>query len=466
MRTTVLQLAVVMAIAMVGAPPLRAQQPDTTPLTLAERSALAEVFLAITQMVPRYAMLPDNMPTALGPQQLLHEAERLRLTADQRRALEALDFRMEQMFFGVIAAMGQPDTTMLARLWGDAEINTADLAMAASRAWEREKRAVLEFVRIADEMLSLLTPEQRTDYLLLQEEAFTGWAQLEPRSAEEAARVLADMAETGMLPHPLLLGRLRAPELGLSPDEVQRLDSLHVELVAALRALRGGIRPDASLARLSATELQAAMDTLPPGDPHVLDFASELLRLRNESYRALSPSRAAALKELQAELALQPYRPRRVPPRECREGNLSGGRSFGDGLRLNYLLRLRAESADISLLVIGRGDGGRLRETAPPAAQERRLSGFSLGRWFIGHDEDAGRLWLHETPIDLGDANVAILDLDDVADGEPPRVVALLRIDAAVSTGGCVDAHLADIMRDFVHARPELQPYLRPHLQR
>jgi hypothetical protein len=459
MRFRALGLALTMA-ALATAAELPAQQPGAASLDTAQKRLLASTLFGQALGVAQYALLPEDLPRLWGPRDLLDEQQRLRLSAEQRHLLEALDNRMEEAFLSALSIHAAPDSMWVGTLWGDAVIDAADLARAARAHDEWEKTVSLELARIREEVLSVLTPMQRAEFLRHEAETTDALLTVEVRSAGDAAQFLERMAEAGMLPHPLLVGRSRAAELGLSPAELQRLDGLHAYLLAALDSLRG----DTRLPLPSFAEVQAAVNTGEPWNHHVLAFATTMLHLRDATYQALADESAAALKQLQADMALLPFRPRKRPARPCLAGGMTGGGVLHDSdspLHYDAGLTFQGDTAEIRILVIGRGDGGRFRRTDRSVAHERFGAGFSMGRWFIGHEEEAARLWLQDTPVELGDANVVILDLGDVPDGESPRVVALLRIDPRLPTGGCAEANISEILREFVLGHPDLQRYLR-----
>lgn len=274
---------------------------------------------------------------------------------------------------------------------------------------------------------------------------------------------LAEAAESGFFAHPLLLAGSQAAALRLEPTEAQRIQALQGELAAALDVYRASMERDMTWVELTVAELQAALDTAQPAGLHVAALAGELVRLRDETYAALAPQRAAALEALQTEVAGRQFQPRRFPAhlRQCREGGVGGGGVFEDGLSVGYGLRYRGDVADIRILVIGRGNGGRFRGRGePPTRRGVFGAGFSMGRWMIMHEEEAGRLWMDEVQVELGDANVVILDLDDVTEAGAPRVAAMLRIEPVVQTGGCADADVQDVLRAHIFGHPQLQPYL------
>jgi hypothetical protein len=464
MRFRPLQLAFALA-ALAPAAELPALQSGVAPRDTADQRALAGAILMHAQMAAQYALMPDDLPHGWGPDRLLREPQLLGLSAEQRRGLEAFETRMEEAFFRAMGPLSSPDSTLLGRLWVDAIIDPAELARQGLALDERGKRALLEFSLIRDEILTLLTPVQRAEFLRLENEEAAAWLSIEVRSAAEAAEILDRLADSGMLPHALLVARLMAAELGLSPAEMGRLDELHEELLTALEALRDVMVIDTRAMTLSPADLQAALDTAGPWNHHVAAFATELLHLRDATYRTLDGERAASLRLMQADVAARPFRRHELRPRECRAGGMGGGGvlgHLGHDMRFGYGLTFRGDVAEIHILVIGRGDGGRLRSADRHAAHEGlRGSGFSMGRWMIAHDPEAARLWLQETPIELGDANVVILDLDGVLDGDVPRVAAVLRIDPLVPTGGCAERNISVILQEFVLEHPELQPYLR-----
>jgi hypothetical protein len=305
-----LVLALTMAT-LATAAELPAQQPGAASLDTAKQRLLAGTLFIQAQWVAHHALLPEDEPRVWGPRDLLDEQQRLGLSAEQRRLLEALDDRLDEAVFSALGIHYAPDSMWIGTLWGDAAIGAADLAWAAGAHDEWEKTVSLEVARIREEVLAVLTPMQRAEFLRHEAEAMDARHAMEVRSAGEGAQFLVRMSEVGMLPHPLLVGRSKAVELGLTPAELQHLDGLHAYLLAALDSLRGDVREETRLPLLSLAEVQAALDTGGPWNHHVLAFATTLLHLRDATYQALADERAAALKRLQADRALLPFRPRR-----------------------------------------------------------------------------------------------------------------------------------------------------------
>jgi hypothetical protein len=310
MRFRALGLALIMT-ALVTAVELPAQQPGTASVDTAEQHLLARTLFTQALAVAHNALLPEDEPRLWGPRDLLNQ-QRLGLSAEQQRLLEALDDRVEEALLSALSIHAAPDSSWIGTLWGDAVIDAADLARVARAHDEWEKTVSLELARIREDVLLVLTAIQRAEFLRHEAEAMEAWHAMEARSEGEAAQFLVRMAEIGMMPHPLLVGRSKAAELELSPAELQRLDGLHAYLLAALDSLRVD---EIRLPLPSLSEVQAAVDAGGPWNHHVLAFATTLLHLRDATYQALADERAAALKRLQADMALLPFRPRQLRSR-------------------------------------------------------------------------------------------------------------------------------------------------------
>ena len=259
MKPSALALCLCVVPALWGADALSAQQPTPGALTEGERTALAQALIGRAQMVVQYALFPENMPSAWGPQQLLDEADEFGLSPEQRRAMEVIEARAEQAFIVMMSRMGPPDTTLLQRLWGTDPIDPVDVVLAGSWYVDLENQAILEIVQIEEEMQALLTPEQREQYLRRTEAVQAAYAAVSPRAPDEAAAMLAQMAEAGLLPHPLLLGRSRAAELGLSPSELEHLEALHGQLLEAIAVLGEVTQREPVPSGLTAAELRAVL---------------------------------------------------------------------------------------------------------------------------------------------------------------------------------------------------------------
>jgi hypothetical protein len=97
-------------------------------------------------------------------------------------------------------------------------------------------------------------------------------------------------------------------------------------------------------------EVQAAVDTGDPWNHHVLAFATTMLHLRDATYQALADESAAALKQLQADMALLPFRPRKRPARPCLAGGMTGGGVLHDSdspLHYDAGLTFQGDTAEI-----------------------------------------------------------------------------------------------------------------------